>query len=167
MDVYVTLNPHSGELLRAGVSCFLGRQYSNVKYHAFGPYENYSDRPSGTMLGRYSQTVDQMLHPYVKPQSTGNREGLRELELLDDSGSGFRIEIDGSCSFTALRYTDYELFDAPHQWELPESDKVVLHLDAAQKGVGNGSCGYRTHTIPEYCVPQQETRLHFRITEVR
>lgn len=167
VDVYVTLNPHSGELLRAGVSCFLGRQYSNVKYHAFGPYENYSDRPSGTMLGRYSQTVDQMLHPYVKPQSTGNREGLRELELLDDSGCGFRIEIDGSCSFTALRYTDYELFDALHQWELPESDKVVLHLDAAQKGVGNGSCGYRTHTIPEYCVPQQETSLHFRITEVR
>ena len=35
VDVYVTLNPHSGELLRAGVSCCLGRQYSHVKYHAF------------------------------------------------------------------------------------------------------------------------------------
>ena len=166
VDVYVTLDPHSGELLRAGVACCLGKQYSNVKYYAFGPYENYSDRPSGTMLGRYSQTVDQMLYQYVKPQSTGNREGMRELELLDDNGCGFKIEVDGSCSFTALRYTDYELYNAQHHWELQESDKVVLHLDAAQKGVGNGSCGYRTHTIPEYCIPQEVVKLHFRITEV-
>ena len=63
--------------------------------------------------------------------------------------------------------TDKELADARHQWELPESDKVVLHLDAAQKGVGNGSCGYKTGTLEKYSVPEEVHTIHFRITGIR
>ena len=166
VDVRVRIVPHSGNLFRAGVSCFMDSVYENVDYYAYGPYENHADRKSGEMLGRFSQTVDQMLFPYVKPQTTGNHEGLREMELTDKDGCGFRIEVDGECAFTALRYTDEELHDAAHQWELPESDRIVLHLDAAHRGVGNGSCGYKTGTLEKYCIFDEELELHFRITEV-
>lgn len=164
VDVEVSLQPHSEGLLRAGVSCCLDAVYENVHYYAYGPYENYVDRKSGEMLGRFSQTVDQMLFPYIKPQTTGNHEGLREMSLLDSAGCGFRIEIDGECAFTALRYTDAELHEAAHQWELPHSDRIVLHLDAAHKGVGNGSCGYQTQTLKKYCIPEEVQTLRFRIT---
>lgn len=167
VDVVVKITPKSGDLRRAGVSCTLDSQYSNVKYYAYGPDENYCDRIDGVMLGRYSSNVDDMLYPYVRPQSTGNHEGLRELELYNSDGQGFRIEVDGECAFTALRYTDKELADARHQWELPESDKIVLHLDAAQKGVGNGSCGYKTGTLEKYSVPEEVHTIHFRITGIR
>ena len=166
VDVNVVIRPHSGHLYRAGVSCNLDGRYENVSYYAYGPLENYSDRMSGVMLGRFTQTVDQMLYPYVKPQTTGNHEGAREVALLDAAGKGFMIGMDGNCAFTALRYTDEELMNAQHQWELPASERIVLHLDAAQKGVGNGSCGYKTQTIPEYCVPSTETKMHFRISAI-
>lgn len=165
VEVSVILRPHSGNLYRAGVSCSLDPVYSNVAYYAYGPDDNYTDRGSGSMLGRYRQTVGQMLYPYIKPQSCGNREGMRELELLDDRGSGFLIEVDGSCSFSALPYSDEELMKAAHQWELPDSERIVLHLDAMQKGLGNGSCGYRTFTLDEYCVPQKDAVIRFRISE--
>ena len=165
VEVSVILRPHSGNLYRAGVSCSLDPAYSNVAYYAYGPDDNYTDRGSGSMLGRYRQTVGQMLYPYIKPQSCGNREGMRELELLDDRGSGFLIEVDGCCSFSALPYSDEELMKAAHQWELPDSERIVLHLDAMQKGLGNGSCGYRTFTLDEYCVPQKDAVIRFRISE--
>lgn len=164
VDVRVKLTPHVPHLYRAGVSCSLDRRYENVSYYAYGPYENYSDRMSGVMLGRFTQTVDQMLYPYVKPQTTGNHEGAREIVLYDAEGCGFCIEVEGDCAFTALRYTDEELMKAAHQWELPESDRIVLHLDACHRGVGNGSCGYRTQTMDRYCVPEKEALIRFRIT---
>lgn len=167
VDVVVKILPKNDKLGRAGVSCFLDGQYSNVRYYAYGPEDNYVDRLDGVMLGRYSSNVDEMLYPYIKPQSTGNHEGLRELVIYNADGQGFKVETDGDCSFTALRYTDKELADAMHQWELPKSDKVVLHLDAAQKGVGNGSCGYKTGTLRKYLVSEQEHTLHFRITSVK
>lgn len=166
VDVEVNVRTKDAKLGRAGVSCFLDGKYSFLRYYAYGPYENYRDRMDGVKLGRYSSSVDDMLYPYVKPQSTGNREGLRELEILDHSGRGFKIEVDGSCSFSALRYTDRELAEARHQWELPCSERIVLHLDAAQKGIGNGSCGKGTGTLEEYLVGEGEYSLRFRLTNV-
>lgn len=166
VDVRVRIIPHSADLLRAGVSCNLDGRYSDAEYYAFGPFDNHSDRMGGAVLGRYSQRVDSMLYPYVKPQTAGNHEGLRELELIDDTGEGFRIEVDGTCAFSALKYTDGQLMNVDHQWELPASDRIVLHLDAVHKGVGNGSCGYQTGTTEEFCVPQREHDLHFRISRV-
>lgn len=166
VDVRVKIIPHSANLLRAGVSCELDGRYGMASYYALGPVENCSDRCDGAMPGRYRQSVDEMLYPYVKPQSTGNRDGLRELELTDNTGNGFRIEVDGTCAFSAIRYTDEELMKADHQWELPESDRIVLHFDAVSKGVGNGSCGYKTGTLPEYSVSDEVHDIHFRITAV-
>ena len=164
IDVQVRIIPHSGHLYRAGVSCSLDGRHENVSYYAYGPDENFSDRMSAVMLGRFNQTVDQMLYPYIKPQTTGNHEGVREIMLYDAEGCGFCIEVEGDCAFTALRYSDEELMRASHQWELPESDRIVLHIDAFHKGVGNGSCGYRTQTLDRYCVPEKETLIRFRIT---
>ena len=47
-----------------------------------------------------------MVVPYVKPQSMGNREGLRELKLTNCQGRGVSIQTEGGVSFSALRYTD-------------------------------------------------------------
>ena len=105
-----------------------------------------------------------MNYPYIKPQSAANREGLRELSLTSDDGTGFVIEALSDCSFSLCNHTDLELKNALHQWELPETDRIVLHLDAVHKGVGNGSCGYQTGTLEEYCVPEDEHCLSFRIS---
>ena len=96
-----------------------------------------------------------MEEKYMKPQSMGNREGLRYLMLLDGDGRGLRIDVDGRASFSALRFTDQELAKLQHVWELPDNrrDDIVLHIDYMQRGLGNASCG--PDTLEEYQVPSE------------
>ena len=109
VDMDVDFTPHSDKLRRAGLVCGINPALSNVNYFAYGPWENYVDRKDGVTVGRYSTNVADMVMPYVKPQSTGGREGLRELTLTDASGRGINIETEGNVSFSILPYTDADL----------------------------------------------------------
>ena len=167
MDVQATFSPQTPDLRRAGLVCGIDSTLSHVAYYAHGPWENLADRLDGCPVGRYTTTVDDMLWPYVKPQSTGSREGLRELTLTDDQGRGVRIETQGRVSFSALRYTDEDLMKSLHTWELTARPYIVLHLDAYLRGTGNASCGANTGTIPAYWVPQEEQSYTLRISPVK
>ena len=167
MDVQATFSPQTPDLRRAGLVCGIDSTLSHVAYYAHGPWENLADRLDGCPVGRYTTTVDDMLWPYVKPQSTGSREGLRELTLTDDQGRGVRIETQGRVSFSALRYTDEDLMKTLHTWELTARPYIVLHLDAYLRGTGNASCGANTGTIPAYWVPQEEQSYTLRISPVQ
>ena len=107
-----------------------------------------------------------MEEKYVKPQSMGNREGLRELLLRNDSGTGIKIETEGNVSFSALHYTDEDLMNCNHMWELKKRPYTVLHLDAAVRGVGNASCGKDVDTLPQYRIPQQKHSYKLRISSI-
>ncbi|MBP5360292.1 MAG: DUF4981 domain-containing protein [Bacteroidaceae bacterium] len=161
----VTIIPHSEELRRAGVVCRLDSNLTYVDYYAFGPYENYCDRHDGVTLGRYTGTVDGMMEHYVKPQTTGDRSGMRELMLTDKTGHGLKIEAEGNVAFSASRYTDADLMNASHEWELEERPFVYLHLDGAQRGLGNASCG--PNTMKKYCIPQKPVSYRMRLTAVK
>lgn len=167
VDVVATFTPHSPDLRRAGLMCSLDAALQHVDYYAFGPWENYADRRDACHLGRYSCRVADMGEHYVKPQSMGDRTGLREVVFTADDGYGLRIEADGEVSFSALPYTDSDLMRARHTWELTPRPYTVLHLDAAVRGVGNGSCGQDVDTLPAYCVPQRPMSYHLRLTPVQ
>jgi beta-galactosidase len=140
---------------------------SNVAYYAYGPWENTVDRKDGVVVGRYTTVATgEMADRYVKPQSSGSREGLRELVLTDENGQGVKIETEGNVSFSALPYTDADLMHAQHYWEMEKRPYTVLHLDAWMRGVGNASCGQDVNTLPEYCVPAEEMSYKLRISAV-
>lgn len=164
LDMEVNLQPKSEKLRRAGLVCGLNSALSQVDYYAYGPWENYNDRKEGCTLGRFTTTVDDMKVDYVKPQSTGNREGLREVAFTDADGQGILIRTEGTVSFSALRYTDEDLMKTNHQWELTPRPYIVLHLDAVARGVGNASCGADVDTLPEYQVPNHPLSYRLRIT---
>lgn len=146
--------PKTDKLRRAGLVCGVNASLNQLDYYAYGPWENYADRKEGCRVGRFATTVEKMDVPYVKPQSMGNREGLRELKMTDASGKGICIRTEGNVSFSALRYTDEDLMNTNHMWELKQRPYIVLHLDAAMRGVGNASCGgSEVDTLPEYQVP--------------
>ena len=167
VDVEATFIPKHGELRRAGLVCGIDKSLSNVHYYAYGPWENTVDRKDGVMVGRYTTTTTgEMADRYVKPQSSGSREGLRELVLTDNNGQGVKIETEGNVSFSALPYTDADLMNAQHYWEMEARPYTVLHLDAWMRGIGNASCGHDVGTMPEYCVPNEVMTYKLRITPV-
>lgn len=164
MDMDVVFHPQTADLRRCGLVADIDSTLSQIDYYAYGPWENYNDRKDGCMVGRYTTTVDNMDVPYMKPQSMGNREGLRELTLRDADGKGITIQTEGNVSFSALRYTDKDLMEGQHAWELNKRPYIVLHLDAALRGVGNASCGQDVDTLPIYRVPQQEMKYKLRFS---
>ena len=167
VDIVARFNPKNGEVRRAGLVCAIDSAYDQVDYYAYGPMENYCDRKDGATIGRYHTTVDEMLVHYAKPQSTGGREGLRELILRNKQGEGVKIETEGQVAFSALRYTDADLMNCNHIWELTKRPYTVLHLDAWTRGVGNASCGQDVNTLPQYRVPQQTLTYKLRISPLK
>lgn len=166
IDMDVRLQPKIADLRRAGLVCSIDSSLNQVNYYAHGPWENYNDRKAGCFIGRYTTTIDDMVEEYAKPQSMGNREGLRELILTDKSGRGICIETEGNVAFSALPYTDADLMKADHIWDINKRPGTILHLDALVRGVGNASCGHNVGTLPVYQVPQRVLEYKLRITEI-
>ena len=61
MDVDATFTPHTDNLRRAGLVCYVDSTLKNVDYYALGPWENYVDRKDGCLVGRYLDVVDLFL----------------------------------------------------------------------------------------------------------
>ncbi len=136
---------------RIGMTMEFPANFELVEYYAYGPYENYVDRRGGSLLRRYRTTVSDMFEPYPKPQSMGNREGLRELLLLSEEGEvGIEVQTRGNVAFSLLHYSDEHLKRTDHIWEL-EKGNVYAHFDCYQKGIGNGSCG-QVVTLDKYLI---------------
>lgn len=163
VDMDVTITPHSGNLRRAGLSMGIDPSLSVMDYYANGPLSNSDDRLDGQAPGRYTTKVAESGEHYVKPQSTGNRENMRELRLYNpENGNELTILTEGQVGFSALPWTDADLMNAMHEWELTPRPYTVLHLDGAMRGIGNASCGHDVDTLPEYRVPDEPITYKLR-----
>ncbi len=139
---------------RLGLQASLSSALEHVEWLGRGPIENYPDRKDAAFVGRYQTTVTAMEEEYIKPQSMGERWDNRWLQLTNDSGHGIRIEAtSGLFGFSAQHYTDEDLWKTAYHHQLPgiKRPEVILHLDAAMRGLGNASCGpgpLRKYEIP-------------------
>ena len=73
---------------------------------------------------------------------------MRWLTLTDESGAGVRITGVPAIGFTASHFSAADLTAARHTIDLEPRAEVILHLDAAQRGLGTASCG--PDTSPQY-----------------
>lgn len=148
-------SPQKGEVLhRMGLQVQLNPNLEQISWYGRGPFENYRDRKTAAFFGIYKGTVNDMAsEDYLRAQSMGNREEIRWLSVSDGQGKGLKIVSNDKLSFTALHYSDKDLWKAMHNFALPTIKKpqVLLSLDAFQEGVGNASCGPKT--LEKYCIP--------------
>ena len=156
MDLKVDFVAYDGDARRLGLAMSLMPGLEEVEYYARGPLANYVDRNTGSFAGVYHTTVTDMKELFVNPQTMGGRTQMRYLKLSKDSGTSLLIEADGLPEFSALHFTEDDLAEASHDFDLNPREEVILHIDAMQRGLGNGSCGQGTRTIDEYCIPAGE-----------
>jgi beta-galactosidase len=130
------------DLPRVGVRLRLGAGVHAVEWLGDGPHEGYSDRRASTRFGRWTTGVDDWAVPYVHPQASGNRTGVRWLRFLDEGGEAVLTidHLDG-LDVTVGRWTDEEVADARHLEDLPARDDCYVWLDARHRGVGSGAVG--------------------------
>ena len=79
------------DLFRFGMRTSVPSRYRHTDWYGRGPVESYQDRTTGARLGRWARDVSEWAHPYVRPQETGNRTGVRWLALRDDEGWGLLV----------------------------------------------------------------------------
>ena len=92
-------------LPRFGLTFAMNGTYSNLEFFGFGPHENYADRTSSALMGRYRQRVEDQYHyGYVRPQESGTKTQLKWMKVTDDNGAGFEIRSDVKFSGSALPF---------------------------------------------------------------
>ena len=130
------------DVARVGVRLRLGSAVATVDWLGEGPHESYSDRRASARVGRWSTAVHDWPVPYVHPQASGNRTGVRWLRFLDAAGQPV-VVIDqlGGLDVTVARVTDEELATTAHLEDLPVRDDCFVWIDARHRGVGSGACG--------------------------
>jgi beta-galactosidase len=149
-------------LARIGVSLRIVPGLETFQWYGHGPHENYSDRKTSAPIGLWSSTVSEQFVPYVRPQHTGNREGVRWLALTNSAGSGLLVVAAGvPMAASALHFSEHDLFEKRHPHELVQRDETVLSLDARMSGLGNSSCG--PGVLEKYAVPAETHTLSFRL----
>jgi beta-galactosidase len=111
--------------------------YNQLEWYAMGPEENYSDRSKGARLGIFKNQVNDNLSNYLMPQESGNRTGVRRVNVTNLNGHGLKIssmEQALECNFSP--YTAFELENAKHIYELPNIHYTVVTVAGRQMGVG-------------------------------
>ncbi|MEH7073096.1 glycoside hydrolase family 2 TIM barrel-domain containing protein [Neobacillus drentensis] len=119
------------------VSFKVPADYDQLEWYAKGPEENYSDRNMGARLGIFKNQVKDNLSGYVMPQESGNRTGVRRVNLTNKIGQGINISSVNEpleCNFSP--YTAFELENAQHIYELPNVHYTVVTVAGRQMGVG-------------------------------
>jgi beta-galactosidase len=129
------------ELARIGYHFVFGTKYTMLEYYGAGPYENYRDRKSGAFLGRYSMRVGDFYVPYARNQDSGNREDVREITFMTESGVLYFASLGKPFAICVNPYSPLELIEYTHPPELPPSSKAEFGIYAETRGLGGASCG--------------------------
>eukprot|EP00984_Skeletonema_dohrnii_P008867 scaffold3304_cov106-Skeletonema_dohrnii-CCMP3373.AAC.2 len=187
VEVLFDLNESLTDLPRVGIELAVPSELKEMMFFADGPDENYSDRSYSSHAGVYEGSISDS-STYVVPQEQANRMNMRWLVLAEPNGRGklqvpkfsedikstFRGAVsdrqgamiastsDEMPQFTVSRHTDVSLFSTRHVNELKdEQDRIFIRIDAAQRGLGSGSCG--PQTLEQYKVNGGKYSLSFCI----
>lgn len=160
VDMKVTFSPRQGSR-RIGLGVQFANGFEQVEYYGRGPWANYVDRKTGSFLGRYTTTVDDLLEEYMHPQTNGDHQDLRELTLKNvDQGIALNIKTAGQVAFSLSHFDETSWCEQGdsmwsqqlHWYDLTKQGQVFAHFDYYQMGLGNHSCsgdyGYTYYPCP-------------------
>ena len=75
---------------------------------------------------------------------------MRWFEVSDPTGAGVRIDLAKPYQVSVTPNRAIDLADATHDVEVQPCGNVVVHIDAAHRGVGTASCG--PDTLDKYLI---------------
>jgi len=114
------------------------KEFNKMTWYGRGPHETMFDRKTGAAIGIYSDSVENLIHPYVKPQENGNRTDVRWVTMTNKEGNGLLISDVGgtNLSVSAYPYSMTDIESATHNHQLPRREFITFNIDYKQQGVG-------------------------------
>ncbi len=153
VDILVKRNMEFPVLPRFGIRLFLKQDFNQIVYYGMGPWENYVDKHRAASHGRYCAKVADLYQPYIRPQENGSHMDC-DYVLASDGRFVFAAVSKHTFSYNASFYTQEELQQKAHNYDLEESGSMILCLDYAQNGIGSNSCG--PEVLERYQLSEEE-----------
>ena len=180
------------DMFRFGMKMTMPGRFSTIDFYGKGPWENYADRNSSAMVGRYTQSVnDQYHYGYVRTQESGTHTGMRWFRVVDSNGDGFEISAPKAFSASALPFpinvldcmengtpdrenkTNVQVGEPRHSLDLKalahendrENGQTYVNFDLVQMGVG-GINSWGTWPLEKYRIHAAPRDFHFVLRPV-
>ncbi len=128
------------ELPRFGLRLFLNESMEDVSYYGIGPYESYIDKHMAGSHGIFNSKAEDLHEDYIRPQENGSHTDCSYISLSGE-GKSITAVSEKPFMFNVSPYTQEELAQKRHNYELEKSGNTVLCLDYKQNGIGSNSCG--------------------------
>jgi beta-galactosidase len=156
------------KLPKIGLEFMMPEGFEQVQYCGHGPFEAYIDRHRSSKVGHYRTTVTDMYEPYVKPQECSSHYGTLWATVADETGHGLLFAPYGEGSqlcFKALHYTNLQIDETAHSWELEPLKETVVSLDYRYNALsGTDRIAAKT---PQYYLNEKTLKFGFRIKPVQ
>uniref|UniRef100_UPI0040575F84 glycoside hydrolase family 2 TIM barrel-domain containing protein n=1 Tax=Agathobacter sp. TaxID=2021311 RepID=UPI0040575F84 len=136
----VKRHPEFPMLPRFGMRMFLPEEMEQVTYYGMGPMESYADKHQASSHGIYAANVEDLHEDYIRPQENGSHYDCSYVTVKGEENSLTAVSEKGF-SFNISYYTQEELTEKKHNYELEKSGYTIVCLDYAQSGIGSNSCG--------------------------
>src|SRR5699024_6042120 len=116
---------------KIGMQLGVKRQYDQISWYGKGLLENYIDKNHGFPIGRYSLDINDFIEPYALPQENGNRTQTRWMGLTDKKKKNglVVVGVQKSMSMSAWPYTEENLNQAEHTYDLKDPGYITLNID--------------------------------------
>lgn len=158
-------------LPRFGLRLFVPKTMNRVEYTGYGPTESYLDKHQACWYGKFNAKVEELHEDYIRPQENSSHCGCEYVRLGDGSVSliftaKHKTLPESDCyipgfSFNASEYTQEELSEKRHNYELEKCGSNVVCIDSRMAGVGTHSCG--PELAEKYRLPVPEFEAEFFI----
>ncbi len=159
-DIRAQRNPQFIQLPRFGLRLFLPKAMEQVRYFGMGPVESYRDKHRASWHGLFEATARELHEDYLRPQENGSHFDCQYVTVSDGSHS-LQVTARTPFVFNASPYTQEELTNKAHSFELVECGSTVLCLDYAQNGIGSASCA--TTLMKKYALDDTDIRFTLRL----
>ena len=159
------------EMPRFGLLIPLKESFSHINWYGRGPWENYVDRNTASLIGLYKSTVAEQFEDYIRPQETGNKTDVRWITLTDESGYGLKVTGDQPLSVSALNYRSEDLDPGltkkqMHPCNVIPRHETVLSVDLFQRGVG-GLNSWGAQPMDEYRYEVKPYHFSFTLSLIK
>ncbi|XLS29631.1 glycoside hydrolase family 2 TIM barrel-domain containing protein [Flavobacteriaceae bacterium M23B6Z8] len=167
MEIKLQLTPKANlpDLPRVGWQLEIPSEFDALEWFGRGPWETYSDKKTGALIGRYSASVKKDFVYYVRPQESSNKTDVLFVILKNERGKGIKIEaIDSPLSFSAWPFSQEALENTNRIEELSFGENITLNIDHLQMGVG-GDNTWNLDARPHeaFRIPSKTYTYKFRI----
>ncbi len=111
-------------------------------------------------MGKFTADIADMHEDYIRPQENSSHFGCKYM-TVSDGIIGVKFTADGDFSFNASEYTQEELAEKRHNFELEKCGSNVICVDGKMAGVGSNACG--PALAEEYRIPLPKVSAEFHI----